>query len=91
VPVLRVSSRTGAGLAELWQTIAALPLRRGARTDAAEVLRLTCGLLAARFAAARSSPAVQAVVEGWRKGTMSADEAAARVLEVLATHASSSG
>src|SRR5262249_37701022 len=28
-PVLRVSGRTGAGVAELWDIVAALPLRRG--------------------------------------------------------------
>jgi LAO/AO transport system ATPase len=85
VPVLRVSSRSGAGMAELWQAIAALPLRRGARTDAGELLRLAGGLLAARFAAMRSSPEVQALVEGWKQGTVSADEAAARMLEMLAS------
>ncbi len=85
VPVLRVSSRTGAGLAELWQTIAALPLRRGARTDASELLRLTAGLLAVRFAQMRSSPEVQGLVEAWRTGKISADEAAGRMLRLLAT------
>jgi LAO/AO transport system kinase len=84
VPVLRVSSRSGAGLAELWQTIAALPLRRGARTDAGELLRLAAGLLAARFAEARASAAVQGLVDGWRGGAVSADEAAARMLRLLA-------
>jgi LAO/AO transport system ATPase len=84
VPVLRVSSRTGAGMAKLWQTIAGLPLRRGARTDAGELLRLATALLAARFAAARESAEVQEVVQAWRNGTMSVDEAAAQVLELLA-------
>jgi LAO/AO transport system kinase len=84
VPVLRVSARTGEGLAELWQTIAGLPLRRGARTDAGELLRLAGALLTARFAAARSSQEVQRLVDAWRIGSVSADEAAASVLEVLA-------
>ncbi len=36
VPVLRVSSRTGSGLRELWQTIAARPLRRGRQQSGRE-------------------------------------------------------
>src|SRR5204862_642253 len=40
VPVLRVSGRSGAGVSELWQTIAERPLRRGTRHDAEELLRL---------------------------------------------------
>jgi LAO/AO transport system ATPase len=83
VPVIRVSSRTGAGLAELWQTIAGLPLRRGVRTDASELLRLACGLLATRFAAARGSMEMEVLMENWRKGTLSADEAAVSVVEML--------
>jgi LAO/AO transport system ATPase len=83
VPVLRVSARTGMGLPELWRTIVGLPLRRGARTDASELLRLARDLLAARFAAARSRPEVQALVDGWRGGTIAADDAAAGLLRLL--------
>src|SRR5262249_30022870 len=39
-PVLRVSGRTGAGVAELWDRIAALPLRRGKGDAERELLRL---------------------------------------------------
>jgi LAO/AO transport system ATPase len=74
-PVLRVSSRTGAGVAELWQTIAARLLRRGARRDAEELFRLTREWLQARFAAARGRPEVAALVERWRRGEVSNDEA----------------
>jgi LAO/AO transport system kinase len=83
VPVLRVSARTGTGLAELWQSIAALPLRRGARADEAELLRQARDLLAARFAAARTSAEVQALVESWRQGTIGESEAVVRLVRLL--------
>ena len=73
-PVLRVSSRTGAGVAELWQTIAAMPLRRGER-DPARLLRLAQEMLAARFDEGSS------LVAAWRRGEMSDAEAARRLLE----------
>src|SRR5205807_2835009 len=44
-PVLRVSARSGTGVAELWRAIAALPLRRGQRTQADELLRLAHAIL----------------------------------------------
>jgi LAO/AO transport system kinase len=84
VPVLRVSARTGAGVPELWKAVSALPLRRGARGDPAELLRLAGALLAARFAAARASPEVQALIERWRRGELPANEAAAELLRRLA-------
>ena len=51
--VLRVSARSGAGVAELWRAIAAFPLRRGSRRDADELFRLFRERLTARFAASR--------------------------------------
>jgi LAO/AO transport system ATPase len=83
VPVLRVSSRTGAGVAELWQAIAMLPLRRKARTDAGELLRLAQDVLAARFASAGGSAEVQALVERWRRGAVAPGEAASELLRLL--------
>src|SRR5262245_9516576 len=59
VPVLRVSARTGAGLAELWQTIAGLPLKRAARLEGRDLLRLAQETLAARFAAAQEQDVSQ--------------------------------
>src|SRR5262245_22183646 len=64
--VLRVSGRSGEGVAELWQTIRALPLRRSARGDAHALLRLAQEALAARFAA-RGAP-VQEIVSRWQNG-----------------------
>jgi LAO/AO transport system kinase len=48
-PLVRVSSRTGQGLGELWQAIEQRPARRANRLDAARLLRLAQDLLADRF------------------------------------------
>jgi LAO/AO transport system ATPase len=83
VPVLRVSSRTGAGVSELWQTIAARPLRRGARRDAAELLRLTQQRLALRFASHRHDEALAELVRRWQAGTIDTEEAVAALVRLL--------
>lgn len=82
-PVLRVSARTGAGVTELWRAIAAPPLRRGARRDAAELFRLAREWLAARLAQARSAPEMAALVERWRKGEVGTEEAVQELLSRL--------
>jgi LAO/AO transport system kinase len=84
-PVLRVSARSGAGLEELWDVIAGLPLRR--ITDSAErdLLRLAQEVLAARFAAGRSAGngRLTELVERWRRGEIPVSEAGAALLEAL--------
>jgi LAO/AO transport system ATPase len=82
-PVLRVSARTGAGLKELWETIAALPPRRAAPAGARELLRLAQETLATRFAAA--GPAVQQLVDRWRAGDLPAAEAGPALLRILSS------
>jgi LAO/AO transport system ATPase len=83
VPVLRVSSRSGAGVNELWQAIADRPLRRGVRRDAEELLRLARERLAHRFAALRQEPALAALVSRWQRGEVATNEAAAELLRLL--------
>jgi LAO/AO transport system ATPase len=85
VPVLRVSARTGVGLPELWQTIAALPLKRAARQDDRDLLRLAQETLAARFAAARADrdEALREVLRQWQSGALDPHQAGAGVLEIL--------
>jgi 2-methylcitrate dehydratase len=84
VPVLRVSARTGAGLAELWKTIAGLPLRREARQEGRDLLRLAQETLAARFAAAQRGDArLRDVLRRWQGGELDATKAAAAVLGLL--------
>jgi putative protein kinase ArgK-like GTPase of G3E family len=84
-PVLRVSSRTGAGLEELWQAIAACPLRRTGQTSERDLLRLAQQTLVARFAAAmrRDDPQLRALVECWQRGEITGEEAARQVLRLL--------
>jgi LAO/AO transport system kinase len=84
VPVLRVSSRSGAGVSELWQAIAALPLRRGTRHDADQLLRHARECLAQRFAARRHDPALAELLARWQRGEVGSDEAAAALLRLLA-------
>ncbi len=77
-PVVRVSSRTGQGVADLWRAIETPPLRRGRRDDPARLLRLAQELLAARF-----DPGSE-VVAAWARGEVGDAEAARRLLSQLA-------
>ena len=85
-PVLRVSSRTGEGLNELWTVLQGLPLRRAERLDPNELLRLAGATLSARFTAERQadSPALRDLIERWQKGLLTAEQAGAAVLGLLA-------
>ncbi len=83
-PVLRVSSKTRAGLGELWQAIEACPLRRGPESDSpTELLQSLERELAARFAKAeRSRPTDWSqAMAAWRSGEA---DAVARLLQLLA-------
>jgi LAO/AO transport system ATPase len=91
VPVLRVSSRTGEGLAELWQTIASRPLRRGRRPDGRDLLRLAQHTLAERFAAAAGTPEMRRLLDEWQGGALPAAEAASALLRVLSRPPSGAG
>jgi LAO/AO transport system kinase len=85
-PVLRVSARTGQGLAELWDVVAALPLRRGGRAAGRELLRLAQEVMAARFARAEAvrSPELAELLGRWRRGEWDNARAAGALLEYLA-------
>jgi LAO/AO transport system ATPase len=88
IPVLRVSSKTGAGLADLWQAIAAVPLRRRpASLEGNDLLRLAEEMLAARFARAwvEGRSDLQDLLRQWQQGRLPEAEAGARLLEWLAT------
>jgi LAO/AO transport system kinase len=86
-PVLRVSAKTGQGVAELWQMIQAQPLRRASPGSARELLRLAQATLASRFLGARSAGRSDLLnlVERWEKGELSPEQAADEVLHLLAT------
>lgn len=89
VPVLRVSSRSGAGVKELWQAIASRPLRRGRKQSGRELLRLAQQTLAARFAAASAADRseLRQLLAAWQHGEISSDQAASALLKMLANSA----
>jgi LAO/AO transport system ATPase len=85
-PVVRVSSRSGSGVAPLWDIVAALPLRRGGARTPRELLRRAQEALAARLAHAEAMQdrEVRALFERWQQGKLETDAAAAALLEQLA-------
>ena len=85
-PVLRVSSRAGEGLDDLWHTVAALPARRGGQEgDARELLTLVQGRIAGRFARAEGDKddPLRTIVAEWRRGALDEPGAAEAVLRLL--------
>jgi LAO/AO transport system kinase len=93
VPVLRISSRSGNGLEELWQTIAARPLRRGRRPDGRNLLRLAQQTLAARFAIAEAAdqPELRQLLAAWQRGEINSAQAASDLLDLLRDAAEDEG
>jgi LAO/AO transport system ATPase len=85
VPVLRVSSRTGDGLKELWTTIASRPLRRRHSRSERDLLRLAQQILAVRFAAAQTSgqPQLRHLLDRWQHGAIAPTQAASTLLSLL--------
>jgi LAO/AO transport system kinase len=86
VPVLRVSSRSGQGISELWQAIAAVPLRRGRQRRGRDLLRLAQQMLAARFAAAEAmeQKELQQLIAAWQHDEISSTQAASALMKLLA-------
>lgn len=83
VPVLSVSSRSGAGMQELLAAILAVPLRRGSRHSPRELLRRVQQTLAHRFLDRRDDPAIAAVVSRWERGDLDLTSAAESLLSLL--------
>jgi LAO/AO transport system kinase len=85
VSVLRVSARTGEGLAVLWDAVAALPLRRQANTSGRELLRRAEETLSSRFAQAEAAnaPQLRSLLERWQRAELDGDQAAGALLEWL--------
>ena len=85
-PVLRVSTRSGTGIDELWNVVASVPLRRGTDGSERDLLRLAQDALAARFTADRSAndAALAKLLGRWRRGEIAAEEAGSLLLQLLA-------
>jgi LAO/AO transport system ATPase len=92
-PVIRVSARGGTGLNELWDLIAALPLRRERETAERVLLRLGQEALANRLASLRKAndAALEQLVKRWRDGDMSPSEAGQALLDLLTASTRESG
>lgn len=86
VPVLRVSSRTGEGVHELWQTIASRPPRRGQPQSGRDLLRLAQQTLATRYAAAEATGRIELrqLLVAWQDGEISSSQAASALVNLLA-------
>jgi LAO/AO transport system kinase len=87
VPLLRVSAKKGEGLQELWEAVAALPLRRGHHAaDGKDLLRLAQESLANRFTTAVAAQDAQLarVIGDWRQGLLSQPQAIQAFLDHLA-------
>lgn len=83
IPLVRASSKTGAGLEDLWQVIQSCPSRRDWRSAVQEVLRFAQDALAERFSLVFSQPMCQAIVKDWQQGKLSAKDAGAQLLAIL--------
>ncbi len=85
VPVIRVSSRTGEGIAALWTAIAECPRRRPTAADGRDLLRLAQETLAARYARAEADgdPHVRQILREWQEQKCSSAEAVSLLLHLL--------
>jgi LAO/AO transport system ATPase len=87
VPLLRVSAKKGEGLRELWEAVAALPLRRGNHAaDGQDLLRLAQESLVNRFTTAVAAQDAQLarVIGDWKQGLLSQPQAVQAFLDHLA-------
>jgi LAO/AO transport system ATPase len=86
VVVLRISSKTGEGVAPLWEAIATRPLRRQQQpADGHELLHLAQEAVAARFTAAidENDSKLQELLRRWQGHEISPAEAARQLLALL--------
>jgi LAO/AO transport system ATPase len=87
VPILRGSAKTGVGIAELWEAIAASPLRNHRSTpDTQDLLRAAQEALADRLAKAEAAddPRLARLMARWGEQGLNREEAAAALLQLLA-------
>jgi len=86
-PILRVSAKSGQGLAELWKAVADLPRRRRPvhPENGEGLLRLAQAVLAERFATAQAEgyADLQGLIAQWQQGRIETDEAATALIQVL--------
>jgi LAO/AO transport system ATPase len=84
--LLSVSSKTGAGIEELWRSILERPMRRkSGHADGSDLLRLAQEVLASRFDAAMQANDAECLelIGKWRDQQVQQHEATARLLSLL--------
>ncbi|GIW82943.1 MAG: GTPase [Gemmatales bacterium] len=84
--ILRVSSKTGSGMEELWQAIERAADSEHVRRDAGrELLRQVQEFLSARFVQLEEDAALQQLVADWKAGEVDLNDAARRLVDLLLT------
>jgi putative protein kinase ArgK-like GTPase of G3E family len=86
VPVIQVSSKTGAGVETLWKAIESCPQRRQETDDTAQLLESAKEALAKRYweAVRANHPGLQKLLAQWREGT-AAEDVGLALLQLLAS------
>lgn len=88
VPVMKVSAKTGNGVAELWEAIAKMPTRPRALRDGESLLRLAHAEIAKRYESAATDPRIQELLDSWRRGVLDSAAAGSAFLRLLSERGS---
>jgi LAO/AO transport system ATPase len=83
IPIVLVSSQTGRGLEDLWQTIAALRGRCIGQPASTDLLRLAHEELEQRWSQAASSESFRQAVHDWQQGRGTGQQIAANIIARL--------
>jgi LAO/AO transport system ATPase len=84
VPVVKVSTKTGEGIAALWEAIAKVPARpRTFRDDGDDLVRLAQAEIARRYQRAGTDPRIGELLDSWRRGALDGGAAASALLRLL--------
>jgi 2-methylcitrate dehydratase len=84
-PLIKVSSKTGEGVAALWDAAVGRPPRKSLANNGQELLRLAQETLARRFARAQAThePALTEVLKRWRDGNLPSETAVDDLIDAL--------
>ncbi|HMF14310.1 MAG TPA: GTP-binding protein [Gemmataceae bacterium] len=84
VPVVKVSAKTGEGVAALWDAIAEVPARPPVcPKDGRDLLELAQAEIAKRYERAATDPRMAELLEAWRRGGVDSAAAASGLLGLL--------
>jgi LAO/AO transport system ATPase len=84
VPALKVSTKTGEGIAALWEAIAKVPSRtRTLSDDGSELVRLAQAEIARRYYRAGTDPRIGELLDSWRRGALDSSATGSALLRLL--------